>query len=178
MAPPAVVYPFIASDFRLMALKTHTPPLNHYSEGNDIVDIPTFIYLMKEGYENRPLTIKEDKQFPSLAHFRDYMMPKPVGEEEWIDYERKDHWKKRALFLALNFRDTPDFYNLVEAVYGDGKDMTEYKNADDLADFYTKYKSFNPLKVDAAELGLMIKGLNVDRMNLIPLEKEIGRAHV
>lgn len=172
MVPPAIVYPFIANDYMLTSVRTHTPPLKTYCE-SQMIDIPTYVYLMKHGFENRPMTEKEMLDQPSLAHFRDNMMPKPVGEEAWIDFERTDHWKKRALFLGLNFKEMPQFYDLVQSVYMDGKDAENRENKDALSDFYSKYKNFQPHKIDANELASIIKELDVSN-NLMPQNKDIA----
>ena len=169
IVPAAVVYPYIASDYSLLSLKTHTPPLESYST-EAMVDIPSYVYLMKNGYKNEPMSAEVASQFPALSHFRDTMTPKPLGEEQWCDYERTDHWKTRAHFMALNYKNMPEFHNLIGAICAE--DATT--NGTEVSDFYTRLTEYKPLHdIQAAEVGSIISQLNVDHLGLLPAQKHI-----
>lgn len=151
---PGIVYPYVGSDYALLSLRTHSPPLSAYCEDR-MVDIPTFVHLMKHGYENKP----HEERSPALDHFRENMMPRPVGEEAWVDYERKDHWKARAYFVGLNWKQMPQFYNLARAIYADGAERVD---ADAFGAFYGCLLDYKPyVQLEARELGAILSQLQL-----------------
>jgi hypothetical protein len=112
-------YAFVAEDYALVRAKTHSPPLESYAESSHPVDVDTFVWLAKNGYPAaRPLTLEEEQQWPALAQFRDTLWPAPVDEETWQPFERRDHWKERAYFLAAAgaCKNKPQFHALVERI--------------------------------------------------------------
>ncbi len=111
-----VVYSHIASDYNVLSLRTHTPPLQSY--GMQPIDTATFLNCMKH-VDPSPETARHMHAF---GHFCDTLFPVPVGQEAWIEYERKEEGqKKRAYFIALNFKDRPNFYNIVNSIAGGGE---------------------------------------------------------
>jgi len=101
-------------------LRTHNPPLSNYVKAN--IDIPTFLYLMKNGYESELPYLGKEIEGPRIKEFRDNLFPKLVGEEAWIAYERKDkHWRERSYFMtaALCIKDRPQFYSLINSICDD-----------------------------------------------------------
>lgn len=157
LAPVGVIYPYIAPDYMLMCLKTHSPPLNAYSDDHAMVDIATYCHLMETGYPKGPVQAEGNS---AMAHFKDNVMPKPVGEEQWVNYERDNHWKDRAYFLALNYRNHPSFHDLVQAI------------ASDVAEgdaMYQKLLNYTlPVSISAKEIASLIKQLKISNVEVDP----------
>lgn len=171
-AHPALVYPYIGDDYTLLKLRTHSPPLDAYTEDRDIDPI-AFAYVMKHGYENRPLTEEEMIQFPSLQHLKENLMPKPVGEEAWKDYERDDHWKARAYLIGLQWKNTAAFPDIVQAVYGPRSTQEE---RDAYSDFMTSLLRYEPYEhMSAEEMGHMIAAMDLG--DSLPLESNVFERH-
>lgn len=155
-------YAYVASDYNLVEARTHSPPLASYAESSHPVDVDTFVWLTKNGYPaNRPLTLEEEQQWPSLAQFRDTLWPKPVDEEAWQPFERKDHWKERAYFLAAAgaCKNRPQFHALVEKIYTEDNNA----NSDAVSDLYTRILRAIPTP-SAFELGTLIGNLDLQHL--------------
>lgn len=167
---PAIVYPYVGADYELVNKRTHSPPFSAYHSELEI-NPDTYVYLMQHGYENRPLTEEEaHEKYPALQHFIETMLPRPVGEEAWVNFERKDHWKARAYFMGLNWKDTAGFSNLMRNIYGiESKEKAKQSENDAFNAFlnamyeYTPYEDFR-----AEEIGHILQTLNVgESLNLV-----------
>ncbi len=157
IASAPLVYSRIASDYALMELRTHNPPLHSYTRTG--FDVPTFVAVLKNGLEsNEPLDAAAIG--PSFSQFCAALFPKPVGEEAWEPYRRRDHWKKAAYFLAAQQRH--QLYALVEAIYFADKtdaekaSRVERDTAADLATLVTKYSTQHLKAIAPEELGNLI----------------------
>jgi len=107
VVPAASAYATIADDFKVVEMRTHTPSIKTYST----INIPTFVYLMS--------TIPNDTvRLEAFARFSEDFFPRPVGEERWKSITRAGQWKEKATFLALNFKNAPNLYGLIEALHG------------------------------------------------------------
>ena len=163
-APVKQVYNFVGEDYELLELRTHTPLLNTYQR--QALNPETFVYVMKNGYKNDPL----HEEILPLAHFKDTLFPKPVGEEAWVAYKKEDHWKPRAYFLATKCSGGKELYPLVKAICAE--DMLLDKDA--AADMYTRitrYMTDNAwLKVDAADMGTLLNEMELPVSSPINLE--------
>lgn len=158
MIHPSVAYSYVGSDYQKVKMRTHSPGINAYCEER-MVDVPLYVHLMKDGYPNRPPTEEERARFPALEHFRENMMPRPVGEEAWVDYERKDHWKARAYFIGLNWKEMPQFYQLAEAIW---KEDASNSNGN-FGDFYSALLDYKPYKnLEAQEIGDILNELHLE----------------
>ncbi len=148
-----LVYAHIASDYALLNLRTHSPPLSHYARAG--MDVDAFVYCVKNGLKsNKPI---DAKAAPVFAQFCDSLFPKPVGEEAWEKYERSDHWKKAAYFLALNASQPSHFYPMVEAIYFEDRPLiarASRAEKDEVADLFTRINRFSrmPAPVEIASL--------------------------
>lgn len=187
-------YAFVADDYDLLKTKTHSPPLEAYAESSHPVDVDTFVWLTKNGYPaNRPLTVEEEQQWPALAQFRDTLWPKPVDEETWQPFERRDHWKERAYFLAAAgaCKNKPQFHALVERILTEplGSVGPELSNAevlsevasskpkglekglegsvvDSVSDLYTRILRVIPnCSPSASEIGTLIAALDLSHLD-------------
>jgi len=180
MVHPSIIYPFVGSDYELVQRRTHSPPLSAYQSDRDI-DSDAFIYLMQNGYENRPLSEEEVERFPALQHFIETMLPRPVGEEAWKNYERKDHWKARAYFLGLNWKNTTSYNDMMRSIYGiDGSsNQVEIAACTDFISAMQKYQPYQEMR--AEEIGHMLQALNV-KLQLVEQDmtvvKEIENAQL
>lgn len=177
MIHPSIVYPYVGKDYTLLSLRTHSPALESYCTDR-AVDVPAYVYLMKHGYANVPPTEEETKSFPALQHFRDNMMPKPVGEETWVDYDRTDHWKARAYFIGLNWKNAPEFYNLARAIYMEDLITADNRKTQDaFSDFYQALTQYEPYhELEAKEIGAILGGLHLEEkiglLTAVPEAKE------
>lgn len=176
MVHPSVIYPYVGSDYELVNKRTHSPPLSAYQYDRSI-DNETFVYLMKHGYENRLMTEEEVEKFPALQHFIENMLPRPVGEEAWQNYERNDHWKARAYFLGLNWKDTAGYNDMIQSIYGIDKKTSSQVEIDACTDFIAALEKYQPYKdFEAAELGRILQGLNIDQLKIE--EQDVANAIV
>lgn len=169
-------YAFVAEDYALVRAKTHSPPLESYAESSHPVDVDTFVWLAKNGYPAaRPLTLEEEQQWPALAQFRDTLWPAPVDEETWQPFERRDHWKERAYFLAAAgaCKNKPQFHALVERIAtaepnGSAETPTNLETAtpDGVADLYTRILRVIPdCTPSAQEIGTLIAALDLHHLD-------------
>ena len=116
MAPMPMVYAQVASDFQLLELRTHNPPIHAYAQGNSTFDPNAFVTIMRDGYSHIKGPVDMTNR-PALSYFIDSLFPKPVGQEEWYDWHYdQDTWKQRAYFMAMNCGDAAGFYDLVKAI--------------------------------------------------------------
>lgn len=151
-----LVYAQIAGDYALLALRTHSPPLQSYALSG--FDVPTFVAVLKTGLEsNEP--IDADAVGPAFAQFCAALFPTPVAEEKWEKYTRRDHWKRAGYFLAAQ-RPT-QFYPLAQAVYFSDIAHSQATRAqlDDMADLatrITRYTLQHMQSVSPKELGNLI----------------------
>lgn len=158
-----LVYAQVASDYALLALRTHSPPLQSYAAGG--FDVPTFVAVLKTGLQsNEP--IDATAVGPAFAQFCEAIFPTPAGEEKWEKFTRNDHWKKAGYFLAAAQRPT-QFYPLVEAVYfsdlasSNGGQKPTRAQLDDMADLATRITRYTSQhmkegSVSPKELGNLI----------------------
>jgi hypothetical protein len=151
-----LVYAQIAGDYALLALRTHSPPLQSYALSG--FDVPTFVAVLKTGLEsNEP--IDADAVGPAFAQFCAALFPTPAAEEKWEKYTRRDHWKRAGYFLAAQ-RPT-QFYPLAQAVYFSDIAQSQATRAqlDDMADLatrITRYTAQHMQSVSPKELGNLI----------------------
>lgn len=158
-------YAFIANDYDLVRVRTHSPPLASYAESSHPVDVDTFVWVTKNGYPNgRPLTMEEEQQWPALAQFRDTLWPKPVDQEAWQPFERKDHWKERAYFLAAAgaCKNRPQFHALVERIYSEDVPVSPLTK-DAVSDLYTRILRIVP-EPSPYEIGTLIAALDLQHL--------------
>jgi hypothetical protein len=87
-----------------------------------------------------------------------------VGTESWQPFERQDHWKERAYFLAASgaCKNKPQFHTLVQAIYNDG--LESPNNKDGASDLYTQILRVDP-KPTPFELGTLIASLDLHHLN-------------
>lgn len=167
----APAYALVANDWALMEARTHSPPLASYLEPVErAVDPATFVWIAKNGFAHaHPLSEQEAKDWPHLAQMCETLWPRPIGEEAWQDWERRDHWKERAYFLAtMGSRARPQFYGMVEAIYRDGTAAGQQEGErDTIADLYTKLQRYGATPShwpSARELGSLISTMNLDHV--------------
>lgn len=169
----APTYALVANDWALMEARTHSPPLHTYLDPvGRAVDPASFVWITKNGYAHaRPLTETEQREWPHLAQMAETLWPRPVEEESWQAWERRDHWKERAYFLAtMGSRARPQFYGLVEAIYRDGRPSepsTEMQERDEIAGLYTKLQRYGANSAhwpSAKELGSLIATLDLEHV--------------
>lgn len=156
-------YAFVANDYALMEARTHSPPLASYADPNHPVDVETFVWIAKNGYpHDRPLTLQEEQRWPALAQFRDTLWPAHVDQEAWEPFERKDHWKERAYFLAAAgaCKNRPQFHALVKAILQEDSTVT----VDSISDLYTRILRAIP-EPNARELGTLIGALDLTHLD-------------
>lgn len=168
-------YALVADDYALLEARTHSPPLASYVDPSGRVDVGAFVWLMKNGYPNdRPLTADEEMQWPELARFRDTFWPAPVGQEDWEPFERRDHWKERAYFLADRMRSRAQYHALVDAIYRDGLTTSPPEGGDvkdAVSDLFTRLVRYRA-EPTVHELGTLIGALDLSHLQdgLQPVE--------
>lgn len=143
---PQASYALVASDWHLLKTRTHSPSLeaaylNHQQRN---VDPATFVWITKNGYAHtKPLSEEEQKKWPHLAQMCETLWPAPVDQEAWQPWQRTDHWKDRAYFLAtMGCRASPQFYGLVEAIYREDSTGPVGLVGDAVSDLYTKLQRY------------------------------------
>jgi hypothetical protein len=158
LAPMPLVYAQIASDYKLLELRTHNPPIHHYARYNAF-DPDTFVTIMRDGYAHCKGPIDTTKR-PCLSYFIDSLFPKAVGQEAWEAWHNDgETWKQRAYFMALNCNEHADFYQIVSKVFsphsGGDKDAID--------DLYTRLNVFKATMpaCSAEEMGSIIKDLKM-----------------
>lgn len=165
----APTYALVANDWALMEARTHSPPLHAYLEPVDrAVDPASFVWITKNGYAHaKPLSDEQQRDWPRLAQMTETLWPKPINEESWQAWERKDHWKDRAYFLAtMGSRARPQFYGIVEAIYRDGRAPSD-QDRDNVAALYTQLQRYgaNPNHWPSArEMGSLIATLDLEHV--------------
>lgn len=165
----APAYALVASDWALMEARTHSPPLQSYLDPvNRGVDPASFVWIAKNGYAHaKPLSEDEARQWPHLAQMCETLWPTPVDAEAWQAWERRDHWKERAYFLAtMGSRARPQFYKLVEAIYADGR-AEPSTDRDAVAELHAKLQRYAANSAhwpSAQELGSLISTLDLDHV--------------
>lgn len=158
LAPMPLVYAQIASDYKLLELRTHNPPIHHYARYNAF-DPDTFVTIMRDGYAHCKGPIDTTNR-PCLSYFVDNLFPKAVGQEAWEAWQNDgDTWKQRAYFMALNCNEHADFYQIVSKIcftHGSG-------DKDAIDDLYSTLNSFkaNMPACTAEEVGSIIKDLKM-----------------
>lgn len=175
VAPTPETYVHVANDYGLLEARTHNPPLSSYGDPARGIDVDTFVWVTKNGYPNAvPLTVEEEMQWPALAQFRDTFWPQPVGEEAWKPYERRDHWKERAYFLATLSdvtRNRPQYHALVDAIYRADlpadHDAAAIKDA--VSDLYTGFVRYaspdqNNPRPSVTEMGTLLAALDLSHL--------------
>ena len=161
LAPMPLVYAQIASDYKLLELRTHNPPIHHYARYNAF-DPDTFVSIMRDGYAHCKGPIDTTKR-PCLSYFVDSLFPKAVGQEAWESWHNDDDtWKQRAYFMALNCNEHADFYQIVSKVLSSSNQrLLEDKDAID--NMYTRLNVFKATMpaCSAEEIGSIIKDLKM-----------------
>ena len=114
LAPMPLVYAHLADDYKLLEMRTHQPNIHHYSQFGTF-DKDAFVKIMRDGYAHLQGPINTEGR-PALSYFLDTLFPKPVGSEAWQEWQQNDHWRKRALFMALNCNEKAGFHELVREV--------------------------------------------------------------
>lgn len=174
VAPQPETYVHVASDYNLLQARTHSPALSSYGDPARAVDTEAFVWITKNGYpQDRPLTLEEEQQWPALAQFRDTFWPSPVGQEAWEPFQRRDHWKERAYFLATlsdHMRNRAQFHALVDAIYRDGLEANADVDVKDaVSDLYTglvRYATADAgVRPTVREMGTLLAALNLDHID-------------
>ncbi|MBX9636540.1 MAG: hypothetical protein K2Q45_03205 [Nitrosomonas sp.] len=160
LAPMPLVYAQVASDYKLLELRTFNPSIHDYARFR-AYDPDTFVHLMKDGFEHckGPIDVTER---PCLSQFIDHFFPKPVDQEAWEAWHNdKDTWKQRAYFLSLNCNEHAEFYEIVQKIAG----------SEASKDYVSKmYSALNAYKAKmpeckAEELGSIINDLRIECMS-------------
>lgn len=165
----APAYALVASDWALLEARTHSPPLKNYLEPVDrAVDPADFVWITKNGFaQATPLSETQEQQWPRLAQMCETLWPKPMGEEAWQPWERRDHWKDRAYFLAtMGSRARPQFYGMVDAIYRDGRTPSD-QDHEAVAELYTKLQRYGANEAHwptAREIGSLIATLDLEHV--------------
>lgn len=137
--PVEFVYACIGNDYSFIKMK-QVPTHNG-------IDVNTFLFICENGL-NRTFSPTKD-QFPVLESFvAKHLPPRPVNEQIYQTLTRKDKWKDRAMYLALSFKDEPEFYNVATKLFPQ-----------------LKPKHFATVKVDqemAIEFAKLIASIHVD----------------
>lgn len=178
LAPMPLVYAQIASDFPLLELRTHEPNIHAYPK-HRAFDPDTFVTIMRDGYAHLKGPI-DTKDKPCLSYFIDTLFPRPVGQEEWMDWHHdEDTWKQRAYFVAMNCANKAEFFGLVKKVaetpargaggsFGPNVDANSARGAggiggDEISDLHTRIQRIRADKhlptCTAQELGSIINEL-------------------
>jgi len=110
------VYDAISSDYTLLSMRTHYPPLSAYSEPKSApFDPVVFSEIIKQGFDAKK-HIKLIESSVEFNRFVDLITERSPDQERWVDGCRKDKWKDVALFLGLNYKENPSFYRLLKVV--------------------------------------------------------------
>jgi hypothetical protein len=153
LAPSPLVYAHVASDYALVNLRTHNPPLHAYTRAP--INVEAFVFVTKHGFSKvKPSVISA--RMPSFLQFCQELFPRPVGEELWEEHYRGDTWKPMAYFLALNASNRADFYPLVEAIYTADLPKVCIGDKDAAADLYTRIVRLKIVTPTAEELGQLL----------------------
>lgn len=157
LAPTPLVYNCIASDYKLLELRTHNPPLQHYQQ--ESMDVPTFVHITKNGFQNLHESIEHENKWQFYSFFKETVFPKPVGEEAWKSYHKPDLWKERAYFLALNCNNKAQFGTLIRAIHAENNDNVDKDMANQLISKLSQFTRDNThilVNIDPTEIGEMI----------------------
>ena len=178
VADTAAVYRHIGTDYPLLKLRTRNPKLSSYQE--NAPDPAPLVYVMRHGLPNvRDAGPAVDG--PTYQAFRDVAFPRPVGEESWVSQQAsQQHWKQRAFFVALNFRSSPSFPRIVEAIFAEDVGAEEratarYKLA--LENTFNALKRVQLVNVDPSELGQLIAQIQLQDSALAKLGCGMCDAH-
>lgn len=157
VVPTRTVYSHISNDYDVLKLSTHSPNVSVYSGDAKDINISTFIYAMKN-------TFTPSKYAGVFENFKEQIFPRPLGEETWVDVSRKDQWKERAAFLALNFRGRPGFYKMIRVLYpNDNTICGKLQNFD--------LKQFKQSDVTSS-MSQLIKQIKVPQDDMVILSKD------
>jgi hypothetical protein len=165
----APAYAMVANDYALVEARTHSPSLHTYLDPvNRAVDPASFVWITKNGYAHaKPLSEQDQKAWPHLAQMCETLWPAPRDQEAWQAWERTDHWKDRAYFLAtMGSRMRPQFYGLVEAIYREGKSPSD-DDRDNVSALYTKLQRYGAVAAHwptPQEVGSLIGTLDLAHM--------------
>ena len=143
VVPTQRVYDAISSDYALLSMRTHYPPLAAYSEPtNAPIDPVTFAEIVKQGFG--PSGKKHAHLIESSIEFNrfvDLITQRAPDQESWVDVCRKDKWKDVALFLGLNYKENPCFYKILKAV----------SEKDDVSELNKHMLAYKPRNMQALE---------------------------
>jgi hypothetical protein len=175
LAPTPLVYNCIASDYKLLELRTHNPPLDHYQQ--ESIDVPTFVHITKNGFQNLQESIENENKWQFYSFFKETVFPKPVGEEVWKSYYKPDLWKERAYFLALNCNNKAQFGSLIRAIHAENNNNGAAAPIDkDVANQlisklirFTKDNTHILVNIDPTEIGEMIAQIQLKEELPLPL---------
>lgn len=97
------VYSQIGTDYALVKMKV---PVN-----NRTIDVKSFLFICGNGLNQE--IVYPEKTLPLFTQFVETCLPaRPDGEQPWQTISRSDKWKDRAMFLALAFKEDPEFYDV------------------------------------------------------------------
>lgn len=156
VVPTQWVYDAISSDYALLALKTHNPPLGEYADPRAApVDVVTFAEIVKHGFDAK----KNAKLIESAAEFARFkdsaLAPAKPGQEQerWVEAARTDKWKDVALYLGLNYKEHTQFDALLKQITGQ----------QDVSDLRKRMRAYKPddKRALAAEMGQFIAAVEL-----------------
>jgi len=168
VVPVEQVYSSIASDYRVMRMRTHSPPLHAYSNQNGDIDIPTFLFVTSHAD-----AVKTDT--PGFEAFKDCVLPRPVGEEAWHALERADQWKEVAYYLALNATKRPQFGALIESIYHYPKTAWLPTENNEPHRIYDAMQKFNADELIASDIDDIISQIELsnDALDITPVTNNV-----
>lgn len=176
LAPTPLVYNCIASDYKLLELRTHNPPLEHYQQ--ESIDVPTFVHITKNGFQNLHENIENENKWQFYSFFKETVFPKPVGEEAWKSYYKPDLWKERAYFLALNCNNKAQFGSLIRAIHAENAtEPVDKEMANQLISKlieFTKDTKHILVNIDPTEIGEMIAQIRLEQTHQDVLDVGCG----
>jgi hypothetical protein len=123
VVPTSHVYSAIASDYKVVELRTHNPPIKSYAMKAN-VDIPTYVYVMQTIPDD---TVRPAKRLEAFTRFSEELFPRPKGEERYKYITRPNQWKEKATFVALNFKNSANLLDLMETLHGKAKATDMFK---------------------------------------------------
>lgn len=159
VVPTQWVYDVVASDYALLALKTHNPPLNEYADPRAApLDVATFSEIIKNGFDAKRSAALLESAAEFQAFVDSVVFPPPQAggkqKEKWIEASRTDKWKDVALFLSQNYKEHTQFDALL-------KRITDQKDVSDLRKRMRAYKPTDK-RVLAVEMGRFIASLQLN----------------
>jgi hypothetical protein len=153
VVPTQRVYDAICTDYTLLAMRTHYPPLSAYSEPKSAPFDPlTFTEIIKQGFDSKKQT-KLIENSIEFNRFVDLITARTQDQERWVDACRQDKWKDVALYLGLNYKENPCFYRLLKTI----------AEQDDVSTLNKRLLTYQPKDVNALgrEMTAFIQSINL-----------------